>query len=76
MDKKFERNIIWTLAIILILLGLFGCAKPKIDSDKKETVTVLDSIGNMEGIADALGCIFAVDNPACSKKEPQELHTK
>ena len=76
MDNKFERNIIWTLAIILILLGVFGCAKPNIDADKKETVTVLDSIGNMEGIAEALGCMFAPDDPACSKEEPQELHTK
>ena len=76
MDNKFERNIIWTLAIILILLGVFGCAKPKIDADKKETVTVLDSIGNMEGIAEALGCMFTPDDPACSKEEPQELHTK
>ena len=55
---------------------MFGCAKPKIDADKKETVTVLDSIGNMEGIAEALGCMFAPDDPACSKEEPQELHTK
>ena len=26
MDKKLERNIIWSLAIILIVLGLTGCA--------------------------------------------------
>ena len=28
MDKKLERNIIWTLAIILILIGLTSCIKP------------------------------------------------
>ena len=26
MDKKLERNIIWSLAIILIVLGLTSCA--------------------------------------------------
>ena len=75
MDNKFERNIIWTLAIILILLGVFGCAKPKIDADKKETVTVLDSVGNMKSIAEALGCIFGATDDVC-KKQPTELHTK
>ena len=74
MDKKLERNIIWTLTIILIVLGLFGCAKPKIDADKKEP-TVLETISNMDGIVDVLSCTFAPEDPSC-EKQPQELHTR
>jgi|TARA_B110001454_G_scaffold32749_1_gene32076 hypothetical protein len=74
MNEEFERFIIITLILILVGLGLSGCAKPKIDADK-EPVTMLDSIGNMEGIAEALGCVFAPTDEACDKP-PQELHTK
>ena len=71
MDKKLERNIIWTLAIILILVGLFGCAKPKINADQpqKEKVTITDSIGNMGAIGKALGCMFGSSDPICDKKD-------
>ncbi len=70
MDKKLERNIIWALAIILILVGLFGCAKPKINADQpqKEKVTITDSIGNMGAIGKALGCMFGSSDPICDKK--------
>ena len=70
MDKKLERNIIWTLAIILILVGLFGCAKPKVNGDyaPKEKVTITDSIGNMGAIGKALGCMFGSSDPICDKK--------
>ena len=70
MDKKLERNIIWTLAIILILCGLFGCAKPKVTGDyaPKEKVTITDSIGNMGAIGKALGCMFGSNDPICDKK--------
>ena len=52
MDKKLERKIIWALAILLIIVGLMGCAKPKVNSDydTKEKVTITDSIGNMGAI--------------------------
>jgi len=71
MDKKLERNIIWTLAIILILVGLFGCAKPKINADQppKEKITITDSIGNMGAIGKALGCMFGSNDPICDKKD-------
>ncbi len=74
MDKKLERNIIWTLAIILILVGLFGCAKPKINADQpqKEKVTITDSIGNMGAIGKALGCMFGSNDPICEKKNVDE----
>ena len=71
MDKKLERNIIWTLAIILILCGLFGCAKPKVTGDyaPKEKITLTDSIGNMGAIGKALGCMFGSSDPICDKKD-------
>ena len=70
MDKKLERNIIWTLAIILILCGLFGCAKPKVTGDyaPKEKITLTDSIGNMGAIGKGLGCMFGSNDPICDKK--------
>ena len=70
MDKKLERDIIWTLAIILILVGLIGCAKPKVNGDyaPKEKVTITDSIGNMGAIGKALGCMFGSNDPICDKK--------
>ena len=70
MDKKLERNIIWALAILLIIVGLMGCAKPKVngDYDTKEKVTITDSIGNMGAIGKALGCMFGSNDPICDKK--------
>ena len=70
MDKKLERNIIWTLAIILILIGLTGCVKPlKIISKPVEDKMLLtDTIGNMPVIVEALTCMFAPDSPACDKE--------
>ena len=70
MDKKIERNIIWTLAIILILIGLTGCVKPlKIISKPVEDKMLLtDTIGNMPVIVEALTCVFAPNNPACDKE--------
>ena len=72
MDKNLERKIIWTLAIILILVGLMGCANPTVNADqptKKESI--LSSVGNMGAIGEALGCIFGSSDPICTKKKPQ-----
>ena len=70
MDKKLERKIIWALAILLIIVGLMGCAKPKVngDYDTKEKVTITDPIGNMGAIGKALGCMFGSNDPICDKK--------
>jgi hypothetical protein len=71
MDKKFERNIIWTLAIILIVLGLTSCAmKPLtvISKPIEEKILLTDTIGNMPKIVDALTCMFAPNNPSCDKE--------
>ena len=70
MDKKLERNIIWALAIILIIIGLTGCIKPLkvISKPIEEKVLVTDTIGNMPKIVDALTCMFAPNSPACDKE--------
>ena len=66
-EKKLERKIIWALAILLIIVGLMGCAKPKVNSDyyTKEKVTITDSIGNIGAIGKALGCMFGSNDPIC-----------
>ena len=46
MDKKLERKIIWSLAIILIVLGLTGCIKPLkiISKPVEDKVLLTDTI--------------------------------
>ena len=71
MDKKLERNIIWTLAIILLVLGLTNCAmKPLtvISKPVEEKILITDTIGNMPAIVEALTCVFAPNSPACDKE--------
>ena len=70
MDKKLERNIIWTLAIILIIIGLTGCIKPLtiISKPVEEKLLLTDTIGNMPAIAEILGCMFAPNSPNCDKE--------
>ena len=71
MDKKLERNIIWTLAILLLVLGLTNCAmKPLtvISKPIEEKILLTDTIGNMPKIVGALTCMFAPDSPACDKE--------
>ena len=71
MDKKLEQNVIWTLAIILIILGLTSCAmKPLtiISKPVEEKILITDSIGNMPAIVEALTCVFAPNSPVCDKE--------
>ena len=71
MDKKLERNIIWSLAIILIVLGLTGCASAPLKVMSKpveDKILLTDTIGNMPKIVDALTCMFAPNSPACNKE--------
>ena len=68
MDRKLERNIIWTLAIILILVGVFGCVAVKpITSLKTKEITTLDTIARLPSIIGVLGCMFAPGSPSCDK---------
>ena len=71
MDKKLERNIIWSLAMILIVLGLTSCAGAPLKVMSKpieEKILLTDTIGNMPKIVDALTCMFAPNSPACDKE--------
>ena len=71
MDKKLERNIIWSLAMILIVLGLTSCASAPLKVMSKpieEKILLTDTIGNMPKIVDALTCMFAPNSPACDKE--------
>ena len=71
MDKKLERNIIWSLAIILIVLGLTSCAGAPLKVMSKpveEKILLTDTIGSMPKIVDALTCMFAPNSPTCDKE--------
>ena len=71
MDKKLERKIIWTLAILLILVGLTGCInKPLkiISGPVEDKVLFTDTISNIPAIAEILGCMFAPNRPNCDKE--------
>ena len=71
MDKNLERNIIWTLAILLIVLGLTNCAmKPLtvISKPIEEKILITDTIGNIPAIVEALTCVFAPESPVCQKE--------
>ena len=71
MDKKLERNIIWTLSILLLVLGLTNCAmKPLtiISKPVEEKILITDTIGNMPKIVEALTCVFAPNSPVCDKE--------
>ena len=68
MDKLLNsKKFVLFLVILIICLGLLGCAKPNVDGNKKEH-TVVDSIGNMGAIGKALGCMFGSSDPICDKK--------
>tara|TARA_B100001057_G_C22734033_1_gene905034 strand:+ start:451 stop:684 length:234 start_codon:yes stop_codon:yes gene_type:complete len=63
MNKEFERYLI--LVLLLILIGLGACVKkptPQViekPATEKEIPTITDTIGKMESIGAALGCMFA-----------------
>ena len=71
MDKKLEQKIIWSLAMILIVLGLTSCASAPLKVMSKpieEKILLTDTIGNMPKIVDALTCMFAPNSPTCDKE--------
>ncbi len=67
MDKDIEKYIIAGLAMILILLMLAGCAKPRVENQVPRTPTTLETVAKMKGIASVLGCMFAPGNEECKK---------
>jgi|TARA_R110000796_G_scaffold211793_1_gene327956 hypothetical protein len=84
MNKELERYLI--LFLLLMLIGLSGCAKKQIiNSNPVLPDTVTDTVGNpipdedkkpdaggvarMEGIANALVCMFSPDTCETTKQE-------
>ena len=67
MDKDLEKYIIAGLAMILILLMLAGCAKPRVENQVPRAPTTLETVAKMKGIASVLGCMFAPGNEECKK---------
>ena len=68
------------MVLILLLSGLTGCAnKPvyntnptlpdTVEDPKEKKHTLTDSVGKMQGVADALGCIFAPEICEATKQE-------
>jgi hypothetical protein len=55
------------MIIMIVCLGLFGCAKPKINADQNKHTTI-DTIGKLDSIANVLGCMFGSTDPICDKK--------
>ena len=68
MDKKLERNIIWSLAMILIVLGLTSCVPSASLTLNPKKITTLDTVANMPSIINVLGCMFAPQDPSCDKE--------
>ena len=77
MNKEFERYLI--IFLFLILIGLSGCVhkssvaktEPTMPTETKKTHTVTDSIGKMQGVANALGCMFAPQTCDSLKKNKE-----
>lgn len=56
--EKYENKIITILIIVLIAIGLNGCGVKQIKTTEDKP-NFLQSVGKMEGIGLALGCMFA-----------------
>ena len=68
MNKEFERYLI--VFLLLILIGMSGCAKKHVDMDHPKQPTTLETIGKLDAIANVLGCMF--DPTPCQKKSEEE----
>ena len=67
MNKELEKYIIAGLVMILVLLMLSGCAKPRVENQGPRIPTTLETVAKMKGIASVLGCMFAPGNEECKK---------
>tara|TARA_B100001094_G_scaffold264741_1_gene266834 strand:+ start:182 stop:412 length:231 start_codon:yes stop_codon:yes gene_type:complete len=68
MNKEFERYLI--IFLLLILIGMSGCAKKHVEMDHPKQPTTLETIGKLDAIANVLGCMF--DPTPCQKKSEEE----
>ena len=79
MEIFNSKKFIMLIVLIILLAGLTGCAKkvvytenPKLpDAVEKtgEKQTMIDSVGKMEGVANALACIFSPETCEATKQE-------
>lgn len=72
MNTRWELRVALILIVILVSISLGGCSVPQIreqiiesHSDTQEQEQQPGGIPNFQGIADALGCVFAPDK--CNK---------
>ena len=65
MSKEFERYLI--VFLLLILVGLSGCAKTHVTADHPKQPTTLETIAKLDAIGKVLGCMF--DPTPCQKKK-------
>ena len=75
MDKSTERLVILILVGILVLAGLSGCAKPKLENKGPKQPTTLETIGKMKGIVSVLGCMFAPASEECKTLKSNQTPT-
>jgi len=73
MNTRWELRVALILIVILVSISLGGCSVPQIREQVLESEPHSDSqevdepggIPDFQGIADALGCVFAPDK--CNK---------
>ncbi len=68
MNKEFERYLI--VFLLLVLIGVSGCAKKHVEADHPKQPTTLETIANLDAISTVLGCMF--DPAPCQKKSEEE----
>ena len=68
MNFLNRNKFILFLTVVLICAGLSGCAKPKIDTERPQTM--LDTVGKLEAIGLVLGCMF--DPTPCQEKAKEQ----
>jgi hypothetical protein len=76
MDKNLERYIIAGLVLILILLSLNGCVKPKMENQGPKQPTTLETVGKMKGIVNVLGCMFAPNSEECRSLKGEDTEAQ
>ena len=77
MNYLITKKFAMLLVLVLVATALSGCGTKTIKvKDEQRQPTTLETIGRLEGIANALGCMFGADCSNLSKpneKDWQEL---
>jgi len=68
--KKIEDLTI--ILLLVLLLGLASCAKPKVAEQPKQP-TLIETIGNMGKAGKAIGCVFAPWNKECQRIKDEKV---